>query len=211
MSKKITVKYLAEVAVMATLAFALDALQGGIFRGLFANGGSIGFAMLPILLITYRRGFFAGFLSALILSFIQMFGGVYAIAGSWYMVLLQIMLDYIIAYPLVAVAGIFYKSYHKSESKKQKIKYLVLGTCLGGFLKFLAHFLAGVIFWPNSDFLGGPAVYSLVYNGGYMLPNIIVNAILICLIAIKQPKLLKVNDNSQENNVKTEEKKGENQ
>lgn len=199
-TKKNLTKILAEIAIMAALAFALDVLQGGIFRGLFPNGGSIGFAMLPILVLTFRRGFKAGFLAALIMSFLQMLGGIYAVADSWYMVLLQIILDYIIAYPLVAVAGIFYKAYHQSQNNKQKVKYLILGTILGGLLKLTSHYLAGVIFWSSScpeGFLGGPALFSLVYNGEYMLPNIIINAALLVLIALKQPKILNVEDASE--------------
>ena len=198
MKNKITTKILTEIAIIAAVAFALDALQGGIFRGLFPNGGSIGIAMLPILILTFRRGFVPGFLAALILSFMQMFGGVYAIADTWYMVFLQIFLDYIIAYPLVSIAALFYKSYHKATNNKDKILFLSLGTIVGGFLKFVAHFLAGFIFWSSSapdGYFGGPVVYSIVYNGGYMLPNIILNALILCIIAIKIPQLLTVKEN----------------
>ena len=54
-----------------------------------------------------------------------------------------------------------------------------------------------VIFWASScpeGFVGGPYFYSLVYNGGYMLPNIIINGIVLCIIAIKAPKLFEPND-----------------
>ncbi len=200
--KKITTKCLAEIAIMATLAFALDALQGGLFRGLFPNGGSIGFAMLPILIMCFRRGFLPGLLTALILSFLQLLGGVYVISNSWYMIILQLLLDYIVAYPLVAVAGIFYKTFQKSSSTKRKISILIAATCIGGFLKFLAHYLAGVIFWADNcptDFLGGPLVYSLVYNGGYMLPNIIVNAIVLCILLVTLPQAFMVNVKKGEN------------
>ncbi len=193
MKKNYLIKEIAEISIMAGLAFALDVLQGGLFRGVFVNGGSIGFAMLPILIISYRRGFKAGLLSGLIVSFLQMLGGIYAIADNWYMVLLQISLDYIIAYPLIAFAALFRKSYLKADSSGEKIKYLVIGTTIGGVFKLLSHYLAGVIFWSSScpeDFIGGPAVFSLVYNGGYMIPNIIINAILLCVLAIKQPIFL---------------------
>lgn len=198
MKNKITTKVLAEIAIMAAVAFALDALQGGVFRGLFPNGGSIGIAMLPILILTYRRGFLPGLLSALILSFIQMLGGIYTIADSWYMVLLQVLLDYVLAYPLVCFAGFFVKGYRNATTNKQKALFLILGAVVGGVAKFLAHYLAGVIFWSSNcptDFLGGPAVYSLVYNGEYMLPNIVINAGLLCFIGIKYPNLFLLEQN----------------
>lgn len=193
MKTKLTTKVLTEAAFMATLAFVLDVFQGGIFRGIFTSGGSIGVAMLPILVLTYRRGFVPGLLAAIAVSFLQMLGGVYAIADTWYNVFLQILLDYVLAYPLVCACALFTKSYHQATTDKQRILALVFGTSLGGFLKFLSHFLAGVIFWSSNcpeGFFGGPIMYSIVYNGGYMLPNIIINAVIICLIAIKQPRLL---------------------
>ncbi len=195
--KKFTTKVLAEIAIMATLAFALDALQGGIFKGLFYNGGSIGIAMLPILILTFRRGFVPGLIAAFVLSFLQMLGGVYAIADTWYNVFLQIMLDYVVAYPLVCLAAIFIVPFRKAKTNKEKVTMLVLATTIGGLGKFLSHFLAGVIFWASNTpdgFPGGPWMYSLVYNGGYMLPNIIINAIILSLIVIKQPGLLIVEE-----------------
>lgn len=191
-------KVITEIAVFAAIAFALDALQGGIFRGLFPSGGSIGIAMLPILLICYRRGFVAGLITAFALSFLQMLGGVYAVADVWYMVFLQILLDYILAYPCVAFAGLFAGKFRNAESRKEKILWLSAGTVLGGALKLLCHYLAGVIFWASScpeGFLGGPAVYSLVYNGGYMLPNIVVNGLLLVLIFWKQPNFFFIEEN----------------
>ncbi len=193
MKTKITTKVLTEAACMATLAFVLDVFQGGIFRGLFPNGGSIGVAMLPILVLTYRRGFVPGLLAAIAVSFLQMLGGVYAIADTWYNVFLQILLDYVLAYPLVCACALFTKSYHRATTNKQRILTLVFGTSLGGFLKFLSHFLAGVLFWSTycpEGYFGGPIMYSIIYNGEYMLPNIIINAVIICVIAIKQPRLL---------------------
>lgn len=197
MKKTFTTKVMAEVALFSAIAFALDVLQGGLWRGVFINGGSIGFAMLPILIITFRRGMGPGFICGLIVSFLQMLGGIYAIASSWWMVMLQIFLDYILAYPLVAIAGIFYHCYHKAGSKKQKICSLALATFIGGMLKLACHYAAGVIFWSYTcpeNYFGGPAVYSLVYNGSYMLPNIIVNGILLILLALKQPKFFLPSD-----------------
>mgnify|MGYP000501998621 CR=1 FL=1 len=40
---KLSVRVAAEIAIFAALAFAFDAIQGGIFKGVFASGGSIGF------------------------------------------------------------------------------------------------------------------------------------------------------------------------
>lgn len=197
----ISTRLLTEIALVSAIAFVLDVFQSGLFRGMFPNGGSIGIAMLPILIITFRRGFLTGLIASFVLSFLQMLGGVYAIASSWYLVLLQIMLDYIISYPLVSFAGVFYKKFHQSENKKKQINYLIIGTTLGGILKLLSHYLAGVIFWSSScpeNFIGGPYLFSLVYNGGYMIPNIILNAILLVAVYLKNPKLFNLSTENKE-------------
>ena len=192
----ISTKEITEIAIFSAIAFALDVFQGGISRGIFPNGGSIGIAMLPILFLCFKRGFKAGMLSAIALTFLQMLGGVYAIASEWYLVILQILLDYVLAYPVVAFAGVFYKKFHNSSNK---IKWLITGTVFGGLLKLLCHYLAGVIFWGSScpdGFFGGPAIFSLVYNGGFMVPNIIINGIILVILYMKQPSIFDVINNN---------------
>ena len=46
---------LCEIGIFAALGFVLDELQGIIFKGVFPNGGSIGFAMIAVLIIAFRR------------------------------------------------------------------------------------------------------------------------------------------------------------
>lgn len=192
-NQKFSTRLICEIAIMTAIGFALDFLQGGYSRGLFVNGGSIGIAMLPILILAYRRGFIPALISGIILAFLQMLGGIYAIADTWYNVFFQIALDYILAYPVVAFAGLFKKKFDESNKNKQNL-YLVLGTIVGGLIKLLCHYLAGIIFWGSSapdNFLGGKYLYSLVYNGGFMLPNIILCAVLLIIINNKAPFILK--------------------
>lgn len=198
-NKFFTTRNIGEIAIFTALAFGLDFLQGGIFKGVFPNGGSIGIAMLPILVLAYRRGFTSSLVCATLLAFLQCFGGVYAISSSWYNVLFQILLDYILAYPVVAIAGLFYKPFKKAETKKEQTKYLIIGSVLGGVAKFLTHFLSGFIFWANYDFAGGPVVYSIVYNGSYMLPNTILCTIILVLINLKAHNIFVVKENNKEN------------
>ena len=87
------VRTVAEAAIMAALAFVLDLLQGVIFDAIpfFANGGSVGIAMLPIIILAVRRGPVVGFLAGLVTGILQMLGGVYAISSDWYKVMFQIL------------------------------------------------------------------------------------------------------------------------
>ena len=62
-------------------------------------------------------------------------------------------------------------------------------TLIGGVLRFLAHFLIGVFVWGKwmpDTFLGKPMtspwIYSLIYNGSYMLPSIVLCLVVFALL-----------------------------
>lgn len=205
MSKKFSVRVLAEIAIFAAIGFALDALQGGIFKGVFLNGGSIGIAMVPVFIISYRRGLLPGIICGLVLSVIQMLGGVYVISGATYdgaMKVLapffQILLDYILGYTLVGVAGAFASKY-KNSKDSTKLLWIVVGTVIGGLLKYASHVLAGGLFWLNPEISfwgvnGGSWLYSFVYNGAYCIPNIVICTSIMVLIAKFYPVFLDAKD-----------------
>ena len=95
-----TVITLCEIGIFAALGFVFDELQGILFKGVFPNGGSIGFAMIAVLIIAYRRGFLPALLTGLIM-------GIFDIATSAYIINpVQLFLDYIFPYALVGFAGL---------------------------------------------------------------------------------------------------------
>ena len=140
--KKIKTNIVVEIAIFAAIALALDFLQGGLWRGVFVNGGSIGLAMVPVIIITYRRGFIAGLITGLIVSLLQMLGGIYVISNSWYNMILQVSLDYVLAYPVLAFCAIFRKLFQNSNDKTNKILFLAIGITIGGLFKFLMQKVA---------------------------------------------------------------------
>lgn len=189
--KVFTVQTIAEIAIFAAIGYVFDLLQGSVFASVFPNGGSIGIAMTAVFIMSYRRGAVSGIITGLLMGLLDLLDGFYAISDTWYKVFFQVALDYWIAYPLVGLAGIFRKSFLKTENQKRKIIFLALGTFLGGMLKYLSHFISGVLFWPT-DKWGGAVTFSLLYNGSYMLPSIILSAVVIIIIYIKQPKFIEI-------------------
>ncbi len=194
---KINVRVIAEIAILAALGFALDALQGGIWKGAFPNGGSIGLAMVPVFVIAYRRGLVAGVLCGFVLSLVNLLQGVYVInsgslegwkstAGPY----IQVLLDYIVTYPLVGVAGAFAGLYKNTTDKKMKVCWIIVGCVVGGMLKYLSHALAGIFFWPGKLWGVSGHAYSWLYNGLYSIPNIIVCTAIMVLIAVFYPMFL---------------------
>lgn len=199
MKQKIfSTKVLAEIAIFAALGLVLDALSSGIFRSVWVNGGSICIAMVCVFIISYRRGLLPGLLCGFILSIVQMFSGIYVINGVTYSgpmrvlaPFFQVMLDYILGYTLCGLAGAFAKRYKNTDSKKTKITYILIGTVIGGLLKFICHVLAGGFFWlgdGSGTFWGvsnSTWLYSIVYNGTYCIPNIILCSAIMVLISLK--------------------------
>ncbi len=194
--KKFSVSILAEIAIFAALAFALDLLQSGYSRFWFVNGGSIGFAMIPIFVVAYRRGLFSGILCGFIVSLVQMLGGVYVINASnyegamkFFSPFFQIALDYVLAYTVVGFAGAFAGMYKKGD-KSTKILAIVLGVLVGGLLKYACHTLSGIYFWPGEMWGVTGYAYSFLYNGLYCIPNILICIPVMLLIALIYPKFL---------------------
>ena len=133
MEKKFSTRVIVEIAIFAAIAVSLDFIQGSFFKGIWANGGSLGIAMVPIFIIAYRRGLLSGLLCGLIVSIFQMLGGIYVIQGSTFDnafmqamgPFIQIMLDYVLAYTVVGFAGAFAGLYAKGKDLKTKIKFLL--------------------------------------------------------------------------------------
>jgi hypothetical protein len=101
---------LCEIGIFAAVGFVLDELQGIIFKGVFPNGGSIGFAMIAVLIIAYRRGFIPALVTGLIMGLLD-------IASNAYIVnVFQLFLDYIFPYALVALAALTKPLYDRATS-----------------------------------------------------------------------------------------------
>lgn len=222
MRTKFSVRVLAEVAIFAAIAFVLDLFQGIWFKGIWASGGSLGIAMVPIFVIAYRRGLIPGILCGLIVSLLQMLEGPYIIQGRTFDSaflqtmgpFIQVMLDYVLAYTVVGFAGAFASPYAKTEEPKRLV-WIVVGTLVGGFLKFLCHFAAGY-FWLNNwgSFAGiddSTMLYSLVYNGTYCIPNMIVCTGIMVILELVAPFLLNPNAEIGNQDEYVEEVKEDNQ
>lgn len=191
MKSKMTTQVLTELALFAAIAFVLDYFQSYFcdFLGFWPNGGSVGISMCAVFFICFRRGPI-GLLLGFIVGLLDMMDGVWIspLADTWYNVFFQLGLDYFVGWTLVGLAGLFAKSIKSSDGKK-KIILIITAVFIGSTAKFLSHFAAGMLFWPNSD-VTSQFIYSFTYNLSYMGPSFILCSILMVLMTLKQPKLL---------------------
>ena len=185
-----TIRTLCEIGIFAALGFVFDELQGLFFGGIFPNGGSIGFAMIAVLIIAYRRGLVPALATGLIM-------GLFDIATKAYVIHpMQVLLDYIFPYMFVGFAGLFKPLFDKAETKGFKITWLIIGTITGGLLKFLSHYLAGVVFWANPEYFAwglnsmSPYLYCFIYNIAFIGPSIVLTGALIVVVYLAAPRVL---------------------
>lgn len=138
-------------------------------------GGSItAFSAVPLLLVAYRHGLWQGLLTALAHGLIQLMLGASTLsyATSPTAAAAIILLDYILAFTVLGLGGIFRRSCSNQGAA------LVLGALLTGALRYALHTIAGCTVWAGLSIPTEAAlVYSLAYNATYMIPETIVAAL----------------------------------
>ena len=164
-----------------TIKLALSAIFIALAAGLsqikvlqMPLGGSITlFSMLPIVMIAYALGINWGLASAFVYSLTQLFFGILfdGVLG-WGLTPLSlvgtIFLDYIIPFTALGLVGL--------ASKKGNIA-LISGTVAVLVIRFLCHLLSGAIIFDIWCEWENVWLYSLCYNGAYMLPELAITVI----------------------------------
>lgn len=167
---------LMEGALMIALATLLSFIK---FYDL-PMGGSITLEMVPLVIFALRRGPKWGIFTGLVHGILQMILG---FSNVMYCPTLLsqvgcILLDYILAFSALGVAGFF-------TMKKGKFFVLncTLGAVVAGLLRFACSFLSGWLLWGSYAPEGwNVAWYSFVYNISYMGPNIIILAVVTAIL-----------------------------
>lgn len=135
-------------------------------------GGSVTVAsMLPIVIAVYRHGTAWGLGAALVNSAIQLLLGMNNLSyfTTWQSILAIILLDYVLAFGVFALSGIFRKV------EKRQNYALIYGVILASVLRYLCHTVAGATVWAGLSIPSEAAIlYSLSYNATYMVPETIV-------------------------------------
>ena len=152
-------------AVLLALATVLSLIR--VYK--LPLGGSVTLlSMLPVCLLSIRYGagwgmlcslFYGVILSALSCGELMSWG---MTAGTWVGCLL---FDYLLAYGSLGVAGLF---------RRHSAGGIAGGIGLAMVLRFVCHFISGTIFFAVWCPVGwNAALYSLCYNGSYMLPEMV--------------------------------------
>lgn len=183
---------LVEGAVMVALATVLSFIK--IIN--LPWGGSITLlSMLPIVIFSLKRGIGHGLIVSLVYALIQFGLGCAEVMG-WGLtpaaLIGCILLDYILAFTVLGLAGMF---------RKHGIPGMICGSVLAMLLRLVCHYISGVVIFGsfgklwNGLTINEPWLYSLLYNGAYMLPEIVFTTIGI-VILLSVPRIRKLIKNS---------------
>lgn len=161
---------LTEIAVAVAMAVVCSFIK--VWE--MPQGGSVALTMVPILLIAVRSGVGAGCVTGAIYGALSML-----IAGVIYHPM-SILLDYVLAFGLLGLAGLFKKS----------LPGIVLGCTIGVGGRFLSSVLSGAVLFASYAPEGqNPWVYSLGYQATYMVPEFIISVAILVLLFVKAHRL----------------------
>ena len=202
-------KRLTESAMLIALAVVLE-LVGRMVIPPMPFGGQLTLcAMLPIVLISYRHGVRWGLTAGFGYSLVQMALGADVVTAAFqpgyfgdgtqiFRALTMCLMDYVLAYTLLGLGGCF-----RGKIRSKGVS-LMCGAVTAMAGRYLSHIFSGYIlfsgwaewFFTQEGFPGwglslvetlSPAalgwIYSIVYNGMYMIPEMILTAAAALLIA----------------------------
>ena len=167
--KKDTTRTLVECALMIALSTVLSMFK--LFQ--MPQGGSVTCASLaPLVIVSYRHGTKWGVGTAFAHSLLQMLLKFDAPpANTFFAFAAVVLLDYVLSFTVLGLASFFGKPF------KNRSVSVAAGAVIVCALRFLCSFASGVLIWGGYAPKGTPVwLYSLTYNGGYMLPEAVITA-----------------------------------
>ncbi|SDL84518.1 energy-coupled thiamine transporter ThiT [Sediminibacillus halophilus] len=188
MLKKLGLVALIEASFFAALAYVFDLLPS--IR--LSPSISISFAMVPIFLLAFRRGFLVSALAGFIWGLLQVALGD---AARSFLTPLQGFIEYFVAFAFIGFAGFFYQPVQTAFRKGRKKAALCLVTVavfVGTIARYFWHFIAGFIFWGEFAPEGmNPVWFSFVANGVTSLGAAVLCSLLTVLIVSSAPTLIR--------------------
>lgn len=166
-----------ESALSGVIAYILALIPTMTAAGFGAN-----LAIIPVFIVSYRRGWKFGILAGFLNGILQVVLGRAVMLSFW-----QVLIEYFLAYAIAGVAGFFARNVQEAfEGKKEMgptIGIVGVSTFVGTLAEYFIHFLAGYFFWASFTPEGiNPWFYTFVVNSITALITWVVAWIVIWLI-----------------------------
>ncbi|MDN6161689.1 MAG: energy-coupled thiamine transporter ThiT [Atopostipes sp.] len=174
---------LIEAGIFAALAFVIALLP----KGIGPIKAEIG--MIPIVILSYRRGLKTGLVSGFLWGIIKIATGKFTMLS-----VLQVLVEYIFAYLVAGLSGVGaskLKQAIRSYKWKKAFQTIAWSTLFATTVKYFVHFIAGVVYWGIYAPEGMNAyLYSFIVNGGAGLASFIVVGLVVGFIVYKAPRII---------------------
>ena len=181
-SKNSQLSALIETALVAALAMALSYIPD------FASWFTPSFGAIPLVLFALRRGTKYGILAGLIWGLLH-----FILGKVWYLALSQVLIEYILAFVSMGLAGIFTVPFQNAlvkDNKGRALFYATGGAVLAVFVRYFWHFIAGFIFWGSYAPKGmSPYWYSFTVNGTAGILTLIFVVLALTIITVSYTHL----------------------
>lgn len=169
-NKNWTTRMLTEGAICIALSFILGLIK--LFT-LPQQGSVTAGQMIPLIIFAMRYGLGKGFVVGALYGLINMMLG----GGIYHPV--QAILDYPLAFGLLGLAGIYSVEFQETKS----IAPILKGASIGIIARLICHVLSGVVFFKDYTPDGmNPWIYSITYNGSFLLVEFIITVLIIYLL-----------------------------
>jgi len=143
-------------------------------------GGSVSLVMLPLFVLSLRRGVLAGVCAGAMFGVFEYFREPFFVHPA------QVLLDYPLAFAACGIAGLGRASVqsllHNGTPAKAGLA-TVPWVIAGGAGRFAFAFFSGIIFFGANAPEGQPVwIYSAVYNASYVVPSLVACALLTAVL-----------------------------
>lgn len=167
-------KILAEIIVFSALSGILYAIRP--FSLPYGGTVTLG-SMVPVMWLSIRRGVRVGIISGIIFGVLALFIDMLLVGAANIIVSpVQAILEYPAAFGVLGITGIFHR---------MSLGFVVTGTGISVFLRFLIHYLVGVYIWftiYEFPLEWGRYFWPAVYNGSFLIVEFIISAILLVVL-----------------------------
>ncbi len=180
-TKKLTLS-----AILTALSFVLMMISK-VLPAPWLQGGSVTLAsMVPIIVISVYLGTKWGLISGFVYSLLQMMTGFYPPPTQTFLYFaLVVLLDYVFAFSVLGLAGLFVKL------MKNKVWAIPVSGVIVTSIRYLCHILSGLLIWGVYAPEGQTVLaYAVLYNGSYMIPEIIITGVVLGLFAPKLKSMM---------------------
>lgn len=130
-------------------------------------------SMLPICFVSVKYGLKQGLFTSFVYSLFQLVmgiagGNVFVYTNTFFAVVMCVLFDYLVPFTALGLAGMF---------RKKGNAGIICGVAVSVFIRFVCHYLTGVVIWGQWAENMSKYLYSIIYNGQYMLPELLLTCI----------------------------------